>query len=82
MRHVQGAGYASAVPSGKRHEGAGADYYTADCETAVSALDAAINANALTAEETGWAKLLRYYLVNPNSGYSADYPKTPAELEN
>ena len=60
----------------------GADYYPADCETAVSALDAAINANALTAEETGWAKLLRYYLANPNDGYYADYPKTPAELEN
>ena len=60
----------------------GADYYPADCETAVSALDAAINANALTAEETGWAKLLRYYLSNPNDGYYADYPKTPAELEN
>ncbi len=60
----------------------GADCYPADCETAVSALDAAINANALTAEETGWAKLLRYYLANPNDGYYADYPKTPAELEN
>lgn len=60
----------------------GADYYPADCETAVSALDAAINANALTAEETGWAKLLRYYLANPNDGYYADYPETPAELEN
>ena len=60
----------------------GADYYPADCKTAVSALDAAISANTLTAEETGWAKLLRYYLVNPNSGYYADYPKTPAELEN
>lgn len=60
----------------------GADYYPADCETAVSTLDAAINANALTAEETGWAKLLRYYLANPNDGYYADYPKTPAELEN
>ena len=60
----------------------GADYYPADCETAVSALDAAINANALTAEETGWAKLLRYYLANPNDGYYADYPKTPTELEN
>ena len=60
----------------------GADYYPADCETAVSALDAAINANALTAEETGWAKMLRYYLANPNDGYYADYPKTPAELEN
>ena len=61
----------------------GADYYPADCETAVSALDAAINANALTAEETGWAKLLRYYLVTPSEdGSFADYPKTPAELEN
>ena len=60
----------------------GADYYPADCETAVSALDAAISANTLTAEETGWVKLLRYYLANPNDGYYADYPKTPAELEN
>lgn len=60
----------------------GADCYPADCETAVSALDAAISANTLTAEETGWAKLLRYYLANPNDGYYADYPKTPAELEN
>ena len=61
----------------------GADYYPTDCETAVSALDAAINANALTAEETGWAKLLRYYLVTPSEdGSFADYPKTPAELEN
>lgn len=61
----------------------GADYYPADCETAVSDLDAAINANALTAEETGWVKLLRYYLVTPSEdGSFADYPKTPAELEN
>lgn len=61
----------------------GADYYPADCETAVSALDAAISANTLTAEETGWAKLLRYYLVTPSEdGSFADYPKTPAELEN
>lgn len=61
----------------------GADYYPADCETAVSALDAAINANTLTAEETGWVKLLRYYLVTPSEdGSFADYPKTPAELEN
>ena len=61
----------------------GADYYPADCKTAVSALDAAISANTLTAEETGWAKLLRYYLVTPSEdGSFADYPKTPAELEN
>ena len=49
-------------------------------QTAAKSLDAAINANALTAEENGWAKLLRYYLANPNDGYYADYPKTPAEL--
>ena len=50
--------------------------------TAIDALDAAINANALTAEETGWAKLLRYYLANPNDGDYSNYPRTPAELEN
>ena len=49
-------------------------------QTAAKSLDAAISANALTAEESGWAKLLRYYLANPNDGYYADYPKTPAEL--
>ena len=48
--------------------------------TAAKSLDAAISANTLTAEETGWAKLLRYYLANPNDGYYADYPQTPAEL--
>jgi len=51
-------------------------------QTAAKSLDAAISANTLTAEETGWAKLLRYYLANPNDSYYADYPKTPAELEN
>ena len=49
-------------------------------QTAAKSLDAAISANTLTAEETGWAKLLWYYLANPNDGYYADYPKTPAEL--
>ena len=49
-------------------------------QTAAKSLDAAISANTLTAEETGWAKLLRYYLANPNDGYYADYPKTPTEL--
>ena len=49
--------------------------------TAAKSLDAAISTNALTAEETGWAKLLRYYLVTPSAdGSFADYPKTPAEL--
>ena len=47
-------------------------------QTAAKSLDAAISANTLTAEETGWAKLLRYYLANPNDGYYADYTKTPA----
>ena len=49
-------------------------------QTAAKSLDTAISANTLTAEETGWAKLLWYYLANPNNGYYADYPKTPAEL--
>ena len=49
-------------------------------QTAAKSLDAAISANTLTAEETGWAKLLRYYLANPNDGYYSGYPKTPAEL--
>ena len=52
-------------------------------QTAAKSLDAAISANTLTAEETGWAKLLRYYLVTPSEdGSFADYPKAPAELEN
>ena len=38
-------------------------------------------ATRLTAEEIDWAKLLRYYLANPNDGDYGDYPKTPAELE-
>lgn len=50
-------------------------------QAAVEALDDAIGTHALTAEETGWAKLLRYYLANPNDGDYGDYPKTPAELE-
>ena len=43
-------------------------------------LDAAIGTNALTEEETAWARLLRYYLANPNNGDYSDYPKTPEEL--
>lgn len=58
----------------------GIDYPPHRADAAVEALDAVIDTNALTAEETGWAKLLRYYLANPNDGYYADYPKTPAEL--
>ena len=58
----------------------GIDYPPHRADAAVEALDAVIDTNALTAEENGWAKLLRYYLANPNDGYYADYPKTPAEL--
>ena len=58
----------------------GIDYPPNRADAAVEALNAAIDTNALTAEENGWAKLLRYYLANPNDGYYADYPKTPAEL--
>lgn len=58
----------------------GIDYPPNRADAAVEALDAVIDTNALTAEESGWAKLLRYYLANPNDGYYADYPKTPAEL--
>ena len=58
----------------------GIDYPPNRADAAVEALNAAIDTNALTAEESGWAKLLRYYLANPNDGYYADYPKTPAEL--
>ena len=58
----------------------GIDYPPNRADAAVEALNAAIDTNTLTAEETGWAKLLRYYLANPNDGYYADYPKTPAEL--
>ena len=43
-------------------------------------LDAAIGTNALTEEETAWARLLRYYLANPNDGDYSDYPKTPEDL--
>lgn len=64
------------------HPGA-AEYTEIAGLTAAKSLDAAISANTLTAEETGWAKLLRYYLVTPSEdGSFADYPKAPAELEN
>ena len=57
----------------------GADYRTGECETAAAALDDVIDANALTAEENDWARLLRYYLANPNDGDYTAYPNTPAE---
>ena len=49
-------------------------------KSAVEKLDAAIGTNALTEEENAWARLLRYYLANPNNGDYSDYPKTPEEL--
>ena len=50
--------------------------------TAIDALDAAIDANTLTAEENDWSKLLRYYLANPNNGDYSNYPRIPSEPEN
>ena len=58
----------------------GIDYTPARASAAVEKLDAAIGTNALTEEETAWARLLRYYLANPNNGDYSDYPKTPEEL--
>ena len=58
----------------------GIDYTPARASAAVEKLDAAIGTNALTEEETAWARLLRYYLANPNDGDYSDYPKTPEEL--
>lgn len=56
-----------------------ADYFTAECASAVEKLDEVIDTNALTAAENDWAKLLRYYLANPNSGNYTAYPNTPLE---
>ncbi len=86
------AGYAKQLPRAAEHSdwvrdiilgstAYGADYYTAECASAVEALDEVIDTNALTAAENDWAKLLRYYLTNPNGGYYADYPNTPAEWD-
>ena len=58
----------------------GIDYTPARASAAVEKLDAAIGTNALTEEENAWARLLRYYLANPNDGDYSDYPKTPEEL--
>ena len=58
----------------------GIDYTPARASAAVEKLDAAIGTNALTEEETAWARLLRYYLANPNNGDYSNYPKTPEEL--
>lgn len=58
----------------------GIDYTPARASAAVEKLDAAIGTNALTEEENAWARLLRYYLANPNNGDYSDYPKTPEEL--
>ena len=58
----------------------GIDYTPARASAAVEKLDAAIGTNALTEEENAWARLLRYYLANPNNGDYSDYPKTPEDL--
>ena len=58
----------------------GIDYPPARASAAVEKLDAAIGTNALTEEENAWARLLRYYLANPNNGDYSNYPKTPEDL--
>lgn len=58
----------------------GIDYTPARASAAVEKLDAAIGTSALTEEENAWARLLRYYLANPNNGDYAGYPKTPEDL--
>ena len=58
----------------------GIDYTPARASAAVEKLDAAIGTNALTEEENAWARLLRYYLANPNNGDYSNYPKTPEDL--
>ena len=59
----------------------GIDYTPARASAAVEKLDAAIGTNALTEEENAWARLLRYYLANPNDGDYGEYPKSPKELK-
>ena len=63
-----------------RPPGSGCAPCPARASAAVEKLDAAIGTNALTEEENAWARLLRYYLANPNNGNYSDYPKTPEEL--
>ena len=58
----------------------GIDYTPARASAAVEKLDAAIGTSALTEEEIAWARLLRYYLANPNNGDYAGDPKTPEDL--
>lgn len=85
-------GYAKQLPRSAEYDEAvaqrilsatayGADYFTAESAAAVEALDAVIDTNALTAVENDWAKLLLYYLATPNNGSYADYPNTPADME-
>ena len=59
----------------------GIDYTPARASAAVEKLDAVIGTNALTEEENAWARLLRYYLANPNDGDYGEYPKSPEELK-
>ena len=59
----------------------GIDYTPARASAAVEKLDAVIGTNALTEEENAWARLLRYYLANPNDGDYGEYPKSPKELK-
>ena len=54
--------------------------YPMNLQDVLQTLDAAIDGHTLTAKETGWARLLRYYLAHPSDEGYADYPSTPSEL--
>ena len=49
-------------------------------QTALDALEAAMDSGALTEAELGWAKLLRLYLIPPID-HRSELPRTPAELQ-
>lgn len=57
-----------------------AELYPAEMQTALDALEAAMDSGALTEAELGWAKLLRLYLITPID-HRSELPRTPAELQ-
>ena len=62
------------------HTAYSAELYPAELQTALDALDAAIESGSFTEVELGWAKLLRLYLITPID-HRNELPRTPAELE-
>ena len=57
-----------------------AELYPAEMQTALDALEAAMDSGALTEAELGWAKLLRLYLIT-SIDHRSELPRTPAELQ-